>query len=223
MAWPGPKLVIFGKQGAGKGTQCALLSAHYGIPHISTGDMFRAELKSDSELGHRLNEYMRVGKLIPDDLVVELVEHRLDENGTRDLGFVLDGFPRTTNQAQALFHYLAPGSLDIAIDLQVPTEVVLERLASRRVCRDCGTNYGKDKLPRVDDICDVCGGKVIQREDDTEEAITRRLKLYEQETEPLIMWYLCRDKLVSVDGLGDVAVVTSRLVRAIDRRLERRK
>ncbi|HET7489375.1 MAG TPA: adenylate kinase [Acidimicrobiales bacterium] len=219
----GPKLVIFGKQGAGKGTQCAKLSAHYRIPHISTGDMFRAELKSDSALGHRLNEYMRVGKLIPDDLVNELVEHRLSQDATRDIGFLLDGFPRTTNQAQALFHYLAPGTLDMAIDLQVPTEVVLERLANRRVCRSCGTNYGKGHPPKVEGVCDVCGGEVIQREDDTEEAISRRLKLYEEETEPLITWYLCRDKLVSVDGLGDVEVVFGRLKRAIDRRLERRR
>ena len=221
MAQTGPRLVILGKQGAGKGTQCARLSRHYLIPHISTGDMFRAELKAGSETGQRLNKFMKAGELVPDDLVIEVMEHRLDKDNTRAKGFILDGFPRTTAQAEALFEYLKDDELDMAIDLQVPMEVVLQRLATRRVCQDCGTNYGIDKKPKAEGVCDVCGGEVIQREDDTKEAIERRLALYEQETEPLIAWYLTHDKLVTVDGMNAPEVVTSRLVRAIDRRLER--
>jgi adenylate kinase len=219
----GPRLVILGKQGAGKGTQCVRLSRHYLIPHISSGDMFRAELKSGSEAGERLNKFMRAGELIPDDVVIEVMVHRLEQGSTKGTGFILDGFPRTTNQAEALFEFLDDAELDMAIDLQVPTDVVLRRLAGRRVCQDCGQNYGIDKVPKHDSTCDVCGGEVIQREDDTEEAISRRLNLYEQETEPLIAWYLSRDKLVTVDGLNSPDTVTNRLVRAIDRRLERGK
>ena len=221
MASRGPRLVILGKQGAGKGTQCVRLSRHYFIPHISSGDMFRAELKSGSEAGERLNKFMREGELIPDDVVIELMVHRLEQDATKEKGFILDGFPRTTAQAEALFDYLDASELDMAVDLQVPTDVVLRRLAGRRVCQDCGHNYGLGKVSKLDGICDVCGGEIIQREDDTEEAISRRLRLYEQETEPLIAWYLTRDKLVTVDGLNDPDVVTKRLVRAVDRRLER--
>ena len=217
----GPRLAILGKQGAGKGTQAVRLARHYGIPHISTGDMFRLELRSGSETGRLLNKYMKTGDLIPDDVVNEVVKHRLLQDGTKDGGFILDGFPRTTNQAEALFDLLAPGELDMAIDLQAPTDVVLHRLAGRRACEECGANYHVDHPPTVDWKCDVCGGAVIQREDDTEEAISRRLSLYERETEPLVAWYLSRDKLVTVDGLGSQDAVTKRLVRAIDRRLER--
>ncbi len=217
----GPKLVILGKQGAGKGTQCVRLARHYEIPHISSGDMFRAELKSGSEAGQRLNKFMSTGDLIPDDVVIEVMVRRLDHDGTKESGFILDGFPRTTNQAEELFKLLDPDELDMAIDLQVPTDVVLTRLAGRRVCQDCGANYSSEHRPAVDWTCDNCGGEVIQRADDTEEAISRRLKLYEQETEPLIAWYLSRDKLVTVDGLGALDTVTQRLVRAVDRRLER--
>jgi len=217
----GPRLVILGKQGAGKGTQCVRLSRHYLIPHISSGDMFRAELRSGSEAGERLNKFMKAGELLPDDIVIEVMGHRLGTDSTKERGFILDGFPRTTTQAEALFDELGTAELDMAIDLQVPTDVVLRRLAGRRVCQDCGQNYGLGKVPKQEGICDLCGGEVIQREDDTEEAISRRLKLYEQETEPLIAWYLSRDKLVTVDGLNEPDVVTQRLVRSIDRRLER--
>lgn len=217
----GPRLAILGKQGAGKGTQCVRLARHYAIPHISSGDMFRAELRSGSEAGKKLNEYMSAGELIPDDVVNEIMRHRLERDGTKDRGFILDGFPRTTNQAEGLFELLDPGELDVAVDLQAPTDVVLTRLAGRRVCQDCGANYSIEHPPASDWTCDLCGGEVIQRGDDTEEAITRRLSLYEKETEPLVAWYLSRDKLVTVDGLGPQDVVTRRLVRAIDRRLER--
>ena len=217
----GPRLAILGKQGAGKGTQCRLLGDYYAIPHISSGDMFRTELKSGSELGERLNTFMKAGDLVPDDVVIDVVVHRLELDGTKDTGFILDGFPRTTTQAEALFDVLAPEELDVAIDLQVPTEVVLRRLAARRWCEECGANYSVASPPVADWTCDRCGGKVVQREDDREDAIARRLKLYEQETEPLVAWYLSRDKLVTVDGLGAPDLVFRRLIRAIERRLER--
>ncbi|MDQ3757585.1 MAG: adenylate kinase [Actinomycetota bacterium] len=215
---PGARLVILGKQGAGKGTQCVRLARHYVVPHISTGEMFRAAEKSGSDFGHKLAEFMRAGELIPDEIVLGVVRERLDQDDTKSRGFILDGFPRTAHQAEALSTILAPRDLDLAIDLEVPTDVVLQRLSSRRVCLDCGTNYSVVSRPRVDWTCDMCGGEVVQREDDTEEAIERRLKLYEEQTEPLIAWYLERDKLVAVDGMGSPDDVTNRLVRAIDRR-----
>jgi adenylate kinase len=215
---PGARLVILGKQGAGKGTQCVRLARHYVVPHISTGDMFRAAEKSGSEFGRKLAEFMRAGELIPDEIVLGVVKERLDQDDTKNRGFILDGFPRTAEQAEALSTMLAPRDLDLAVDLEVPTEVVLSRLSSRRVCKDCGTNYSTSNRPRVNWTCDVCGGEVVQREDDTEEAIERRLKLYEEQTEPLIAWYLERDKLVAVDGMGSHDDVTARLIRAIDRR-----
>ena len=218
---PGARLVLLGKQGAGKGTQCVRLARHYVVPHISTGDMFRAAEKSGSEFGRKLAAYMRAGELIPDEIVLGVVSERLDQDDTKSRGFILDGFPRTADQAEALSKMLAPRDLDLAVDLEVPTEVVLKRLSSRRVCKDCGTNYSTDNRPRVDWTCDVCGGEVVQREDDTEDAIERRLKLYEEQTEPLIAWYLERDMLVAVDGIGSPDGVTTRLIRAIDRRRER--
>ena len=213
----GPRLVLLGKQGAGKGTQCVQLCRHYAVPHISTGDMFRAAVKSGSELGGRLAEYMRAGDLIPDDLVMDVVRDRLVQDDARK-GFVLDGFPRTANQAAKLSDLLAPDDVELVLSLEVPTEVSLRRLAGRRVCRNCGTNYSIHTPPEKDWTCDQCGGEVVQREDDTEDAIARRLKLYEQETEPLVAWYLEHDKLVMVDGIGTPDTVTERLVRAIDRR-----
>lgn len=214
----GPRLVILGKQGAGKGTQCVRLARHYVIPHISTGDIFRAALRSGTDLGRRLKSYLDAGDLVPDEVTIEVVRDRLEQDDTKRHGFILDGFPRTIHQADQLSKLLAPDDVDLAIDLELPTEMAVERLASRRVCRDCQTIYGPSSMPSVDGVCDYCGGEVVQRDDDTEEAIRRRLALYEKETEPIITWYLERDMLVTVDGTGDADDVTSRLVRAIDRR-----
>lgn len=218
---PSVRLVILGKQGAGKGTQCGRLARHFGVPHISTGEMFRAAEKSGSEFGRELTRYMAVGDLIPDELVVAAMVERLERDDATQRGFVLDGFPRTAHQAEALAKVLDPMEIDMAIDLQVPTEVVLRRLATRRVCRECGVNYSVGVPPSVDWTCDICGGEVVERADDTAAAIERRLKLYEKETEPLVLWYLTRDKLVAVDGVGEPDVVTGRLIRAADRRLRR--
>jgi adenylate kinase len=218
---PGTRLVVLGKQGAGKGTQCVRLGRHYAVPHISTGDMFRAAVRSGSQFGKKARKFMDAGELVPDDVVIGLVEERLRQDDARLRGFILDGFPRTVHQAEALDEILPPPGVELVIDLEVPTEVVLKRLASRRVCVECGTNYSVERPPSVDEKCDVCGGQVVQREDDTVNAIRRRLELYEEQTAPLIAWYLAKDKLVTVDGVGEPDKVTTRLIRAIDLRLRR--
>ncbi|MDQ6614777.1 MAG: adenylate kinase [Actinomycetota bacterium] len=213
---PGTRLVMLGKQGAGKGTQCVRLSRHYVVPHVSTGDMFRNAVRSRSEAGLQAKAYMDAGDLIPDSVVIGLVKERLSHADTSGRGFVLDGFPRTVAQAEALACLLAPRVLDLVINLEVETEVVLKRLASRRVCTDCGANYSDKQPPKVDWVCDICGGEVVQREDDTEGAIRRRLELYEQETAPLIAWYSDRGLLTPIDGMGAPDDVAARLVRVVE-------
>jgi adenylate kinase len=217
---PGARLIILGKQGAGKGTQCVRLSRHYVVPHISTGDMFRAAVKSRSELGEKAKQYMDTGELVPDEVVMGLVAERLGLDDTKARGFVLDGFPRTVHQAKGLAELLAPDEIDLVVNLEVPTEVVLRRLAGRRVCVDCGANYSVDSPPRLNWTCDICGGEVVQREDDTEGAIRRRLDLYERETRPLVDWYSERDLLAEVTGVGDPDEISGSLVRVVDQRRE---
>jgi adenylate kinase len=218
----GVRLVVLGKQGSGKGTQCERLSHHYVVPHISTGEMFRAASRAGTELGRRVKGFMDAGELVPDDVVIAVVAARLDQDDTKARGFVFDGFPRTARQAEQLAVLIEPYGIDAAVDLEVPTEVALWRLAARRVCVDCGTNYSVDHPPRVDWICDVCGGEVAQREDDTEEAIRRRLALYERDTAPLVAWYRRRGELVRVDGLGSPDEVMERVIVAIDGHRRRR-
>jgi adenylate kinase len=214
---PGARLVMLGRQGAGKGTQCTRLSRHFVVPHISTGDMLRAAVKEGTEFGRKAQEYMSAGELLPDDIIIGIVEERLLKDDTRNRGFILDGFPRTEEQAESLAEITADQPLDLVIDLDVPTGVVLDRLASRRVCVDCGANYSVQGPPKHNWTCDHCGGDVIQRNDDTEEAIKRRLDLYEEETAPLVDWYQSRGLLMVVDGDGDTDAVTARLIRAIER------
>lgn len=220
---PATRLVILGKQGAGKGTQAERLARHYDVPRISTGDMLRFAVRSAPEAAHRAQSYMEAGELVPDEVVVEVVDVRLQEDDTRTRGFVLDGFPRNLHQAKALDGLLAPQGVDLVVELVVPTQVVLRRLAGRRVCVDCGTNYGRARSSDDTSTCERCGGKLVQREDDTESAILRRLALYKQETEPLVAWYMAQDKLAQVDGNGPPDTVTSRLFRAVDNRLGRRE
>jgi adenylate kinase len=181
--------------------------------------MLRAAVKSGTPLGLEAHRYMEAGELIPDEVVLGMVGERLDQDDTRGRGFVLDGFPRTVIQAERLEEILFPSNLDCVVDLRVSTTVVMKRLASRRVCEDCGTNYSTFSPPRIDWICDVCGGEVIQREDDTEGAIMRRLNLYEEQTAPLISRYQNLGLLISVRGDGAPDMVTERLVIGIDRRL----
>jgi len=212
------RLVILGKQGAGKGTQAERLAHHYHVPRVSTGDIFRGAVREGTEAGDRAKVFMDAGELVPDKVVVAVVAERLDEPDAD--GFVLDGFPRNVAQAEALDEMLVPAGVDLVIELQVPTVMVLERLAGRRVCVECGTNYSTEHPEETGDwICERCGGKVILREDDTTTAISRRLALYEKETEPLVAWYMTRDKLAPVDGVGAPDTVTSRVLRAIDGRL----
>ncbi|HEX3393830.1 MAG TPA: adenylate kinase [Acidimicrobiales bacterium] len=212
------RLVILGKQGAGKGTQAERLAHHYHVPRISTGDIFRTAVKEGTEAGRRAKVFMDAGDLVPDKVVVAVVAERLDEPDAG--GFVLDGFPRNLAQAEALDSMLVPDGVDLVIELQVPTVMVLHRLAGRRVCVDCGTNYSTETHDETGGwICERCGGKVILREDDTTTAISRRLALYEKETEPLLGWYMAKDKLAPVDGVGSPDTVTARVLRAIDGRL----
>jgi adenylate kinase len=215
---PGARLVLLGRQGAGKGTQCVRLSRHYVVPHISTGDMLRSAVREGTEFGLKAKAVMDSGELVSDDIMGGVVRERLDSDDTRGRGYILDGFPRTVPQAVLLDEITRDDPLDLVLDLVVPTEVVLERLAARRVCSDCGANYSVDRPPKYGWVCDNCGGEVIQRADDTPEAIQKRLDLYERETAPLIAWYADRKLLAEVDGLGDPDDVTARLVAAIDER-----
>ena len=155
---PGARLVLLGRQGAGKGTQCTRLSRHYVVPHISTGDILRAAVREGTEFGKKAKELMDAGELLPDDVIVGIIDERLDRDDTRARGFILDGFPRTTTQAEELLRITAPRGIDVAVNLEVPRETVLHRLASRRVCVDCGTNYSTDEPPKYGSTCDVCGG-----------------------------------------------------------------
>jgi adenylate kinase len=207
---------MLGRQGAGKGTQCLRLSRHYVVPHISTGDMLRAAVKEGTDLGKKAGELMAAGDLVPDDIMIGIVEERLDKGDTTQRGYILDGFPRTTEQAEALAEITASRPLDVVIDLDVPEDVVLTRLASRRVCNDCGANYSTDAPPRYGWVCDNCGGDVVQRDDDTPAAIKKRLEEYERKTSPLIAWYRERELLEVVDGLGPPDEVSRRLVTVIE-------
>lgn len=219
---PGARLIVLGKQGAGKGTQCVRLSHHYVVPHVSTGDMLRAAVKQGTALGLKAKDQMDRGELLGDDLIMEMVAARLDESDVRARGFVLDGCPRTVVQAEQLAAFLNPVDLDLAVDIEVPTAQVLRRLAARRVCVDCGANSSVSAPPLINWTCDVCGGEVIQREDDREEAITRRLELYERQTAPLIDWYKARDQLAVVSGTGAPDSVTRRVIKAIEDRRDRK-
>jgi len=183
--------------------------------------MLRAAVKQGTPLGKKAKAVMDRGELLGDDLIVEMVEERLGESDVRARGFVLDGCPRTVTQAERLAAMLTPYDLDLVIDLEVPTTQVLRRLAARRVCIDCGANYSTTSPPLINWTCDVCGGEVVQREDDTEEAISRRLELYEVQTAPLIEWYAARNQLETVAGTGTPDAVTRRMVKVIEQRRNR--
>ena len=215
---PGARIVLLGRQGAGKGTQCVRLSRHLVIPHISTGDMLRAAVREGTELGKMAKAVIDAGKLVGDDIMVGLVAERLEADDARTRGYILDGFPRTVAQAQALDDITSQRPVEMAIDLDVPRDLVLSRLSARRVCRDCGANYqatGNDPSPWT---CENCGGDVVQRGDDTPEAINQRLDLYETQTQPLIEYYGSSGRLVTVDGVGSPDDVFARLTKAVEQR-----
>jgi adenylate kinase len=219
MSAHGPRLVLLGKQGAGKGTQAARLAEHFGTEHFSTGELFRAAAAEGTPAGLDAKRYMDEGELVPDDTVIRLVEERFAEGGPLNDGFVLDGFPRKLPQAQALERVLNGRPVELALDVDVPTEIVLDRIAGRRVCTECGRTYHINLPPKVKWICDTCGGTVVQRDDDTEEAVARRLDIYERQTVPIIEFYRELGKLVVVDGIGDGDVVFDRLLKEIEGRL----
>lgn len=210
----GVRLLLLGKQGAGKGTQAVRVAEHYGIPHISTGDMFRSAVAVGTEFGNKARAFMEAGDLIPDDIVIGMVRDRLDEGDVQS-GFVLDGFPRTRAQAEALEKEMDPFGIDAVIDLEIPAEVVLPRLSGRRSCVECGANYHVDVPPKKPWFCDVCGGNVVQRADDTEAAILHRLELYEKETHPLVDFYQDRGVLLVVEADGSIDEVFDRILDAI--------
>ena len=213
----GVRLLVLGKQGAGKGTQAVRIAGHYGVPHISTGDMFRAAVAAGSPFGLKANEYMKRGELVPDDVVIGVVAERLAKDDAVNDGFVLDGFPRTKIQAEELQRLLGPDGLDAAVDIDVPTDTVIERISGRRVCSTCGTPYHVTAPPKVDWVCDKDGGEVVQREDDTPEAVTKRLELYEKATRPLLDYYEGLGLLVTIDGVGDPDEVFGRVIEGLPR------
>lgn len=213
---PGARIVLLGRQGAGKGTQCVRLSRHFVVPHISTGDMLRAAVREGTELGKMAKAVIDAGQLVGDDIMVGIVAERLDAEDARTRGYILDGFPRTVAQAIALDEITAKSPVDLAIDLDVPRDLVLSRLSARRVCRDCGANFqstGTDPSPWT---CENCGGDVVQRDDDTPDSINRRLDLYETQTAPLIEFYGRTGRLCEVDGVGSPDEVFQRITREID-------
>lgn len=196
------KLMIMGPPGAGKGTQAERLVKDLNITHISTGDMFRAAIKEGTEMGKKAKEYMDQGQLVPDEVVVGMVRDRLSQPDCAQ-GFLLDGFPRTVAQADALSNTLEQMGikLDGVINIEVPRERLMARLTGRRVCKGCGASYHvMFNLPKTDGVCDSCGGELYQRSDDNEETVSNRLDVYEAQTQPLIDYYQERGLLIGVNG-----------------------
>ena len=210
-------LILLGAPGAGKGTQAQRLAARFGIPQVSTGDMLRAARREGTPLGKRAEEYMTKGQLVPDEVVIGLVEERLGKADAKP-GFILDGFPRTIPQADALgvvLEKLGRGAVHV-VDVKVPENVLIERLGGRLSCPKDGASYHvKFTPPKVAGKCDVCNTDLITRADDQPEAISQRLKEYHQKTAPLIDYYSKKDLLRSVDGVGDLEVVLQRVVQAL--------
>ncbi len=208
------RLILVGPPGAGKGTQAVALAAHYKIPHISTGDIFRANLKNGTELGKQAQSFMDRGELVPDSVTKEMVKDRLGNTDVAN-GFLLDGFPRNTNQAEVLDVILKDRKmpLDAALELSIDNSEIIRRLSGRRTCRNCSATFHKDfEKPKVDGICDKCNGELYQREDDKEEVITRRLEIYAQQTEPIISYYKKAGILKNMSAVGDVAEITQKVI-----------
>lgn len=204
-------LILLGPPGAGKGTQAKLLIEHFGIPQISTGDMLRAAVKAGTEMGLKAKACMDSGALVPDEVVIGIVRDRLEEADC-EKGFILDGFPRTVPQADALKSTLAElgKELQAVISLEVDIDALVERLTGRRTCRSCGQGFHLRFDPPVTaGVCDACGGELYQRDDDREETIRNRMKVYQEQTEPLVSYYQRDGLLAAIDGMQDIAVVQS--------------
>ena len=208
------KLILLGPPGAGKGTQAKMLTERFSIPQISTGDILRAAVKQGTPMGLKAKEYMDAGGLVPDEVVVGIVRDRLLAADC-DNGFILDGFPRTVAQADALQASLAEmdKALDRVISLEVDAEALVERLTGRRTCKECGRGYHiKFDPPREENICDACGGRLLQRDDDQEETIRKRLQVYADQTSPLISYYRDADVLIELDGMQPIPRVQEKML-----------
>lgn len=211
------RLIMLGAPGAGKGTQAANLAKELNIPHISTGDIFRANIKNGTELGKKAKSYMDAGKLVPDELVCDLVADRIAQDDCRD-GFILDGFPRTIPQAEALAEAVEKlgTKIDYAVNIDVPDEAIIERMSGRRACVNCGATYHvKYNPPKKEGVCDVCGQTLVLRDDDRPETVKTRLNVYHEQTQPLIDYYDGKNLLVTVDGTKTMDEVFSAILAAI--------
>jgi len=212
------RLVLLGPPGAGKGTQAVRITKKYHIPHISTGDIFRMNVKEGTPLGKKAKEYMDQGALVPDDLTIALVEDRLEQDDCKN-GFLLDGFPRTVYQAERFDQYLEERemTIDRVINLNVEEKLLLERISGRRLCRSCGATYhAKNFPPKVEGVCDACGGEIYQRADDTAETVSNRIKVYEAQTMPLIAYYEKAGTISHFEGEEDPEQVFLNVVKALE-------
>ena len=208
------KIIMLGAPGAGKGTQAKMLAAKYDIPHISTGDIFRANIKNGTELGAKAKEYMDKGLLVPDELVVDLIMDRFQADDCKK-GYILDGFPRTIPQAEALDKALSAvgESIDYAINVEVPDENIVNRMSGRRACVGCGATYHIKYSPtKVEGKCDTCNGDLIIRDDDKPETVLNRLNVYHEQTQPLIDYYSAKGVMKEVDGTVDMNDVFDAIV-----------
>lgn len=212
-------LIFLGAPGAGKGTQAKKVSEKYGIPQISTGDMLREAVAKGTELGKKAKEYMDKGELVPDEIVIGIVKERLQQPDC-EMGFILDGFPRTLAQAKALDEMLKElnKKIDGVINIAVPEEEVVKRIVNRRTCRNCGAVYHLIyNPPKEDNKCDKCGGELYQRDDDKEETVRERFRVYKQNTEPLIDYYRKKGVLYDVDGTKDINGVWEEIVAVLSK------
>lgn len=212
------RIVLVGPPGAGKGTQAAYLAKNLAIPHISTGDLFRANISQGTELGKKAKSYMDAGDLVPDEVTIGMAKDRMSQPDAGD-GFLLDGFPRNVSQAEALDEMLtAEGMrLDAVLDLEVPEDEVVKRIAGRRICRKDSSHvfHVSYSPPKAEGVCDVCGGELYQRPDDSEETVRTRLDVYHTQTEPIIDYYKAQGLVVTISALGKVAEVTQRAMDAL--------
>ena len=211
------RTILLGPPGAGKGTQAAKIVEKYGVPHISTGDIFRENIKKGTELGKKAQEYMNRGELVPDDLVIEIATTRLLEDDCRN-GFLLDGFPRTVYQAEKLDEFLAArdSKIDKVLDIAVEKDELIARLTGRRVCTACGASFHVVNIPpKKEGVCDFCGGELIQRADDNLETVTNRIDVYEAQTMPLVEYYEKAGNLVHIDGSTGLENVFADIVSAL--------
>jgi adenylate kinase len=213
------RLVLVGPPGAGKGTQAQFLSLHFAIPHISTGDIFRANLKDGTPLGLEAKGYMDRGELVPDSVTNEMVRDRLSKDDLAN-GFLLDGFPRNVAQAEVLRAILADKKtpLDAVLELAVDTAEIVLRLSGRRVCRNCGKVWHLEfEKPSNPNLCDICQGELYQRDDDKEDVVTRRLEVYQEQTAPIIAFYRTEGLLITISAVGSVSDITDRAISALSR------